>query len=203
MARFKIQIPAVWPVGWRKTPPHMRRSGGRFTSGGLPVTFEIARKRLLSALYWLGARDIVLTHDDPSAWRAPSVGIAVYFTLNGKPFVIPQDVFETVAANCRSAGIVVESMATIKRHGGGAMMAKAFDGFAALPPPPSSLPAQKRSRSWREVLDLDDVFVDRETIEAAFRARAKERHPDAGGTNELMSELNAARAQALMWLGAK
>jgi hypothetical protein len=183
----------------------MRKPGSRFNRDGVPVTFEYARDLLLRALIQLGARDIVLTHDDPMsarAWRTPSVGVAVYFTIDGKPLVIPQDMFESVAANCRSVGIVVEAMATIKRHGGGAMVSKAFDGFAALPPPSSSRPAQKRSRSWREVLGLDDgVWVDRETVEAAFRARAKEVHPDAGGSHEAMSELNAARAQALKEIG--
>jgi hypothetical protein len=168
------------------------------------VRFEDARDLLLGALSKLGARDVVLTHDDPmSAWRAPSVAVAVYFTLDGRPYVIPQDAFEGVAANCRSIGIVVEAMVAIKRHGGGAMMAKAFDGFTALPPPTSPPPAQRRSRSWREVLDLGDgVFVDRETVEAAFRARAKECHPDAGGTNEAMAELNAARDLALREIGS-
>jgi hypothetical protein len=180
----------------------MRRSGGRFSHRGVPVTFEIARIWLVNALDRLGARDVVLTYDDPSAWRAPSVGVAVYFTVIGKDYVIAQDMFESVAANTRSVGIVVEAMVTIRRHGGGAMMAKAFDGFTALPPPSSSPPAQKRSRHWRVVLDLDDVWIDRETVEAAFRARAKECHPDAGGTNEMMTELNAARAQALREIGS-
>jgi len=176
----------------------MRKSGGRFNRRGGSVRFEDARDGLLRALIQLSARDIVLTHDDPmSAWRAPSVGVAVYFTIDGRPYVIPQDGFENVAANCRSIGIVVEAMVAIKRHGGGVMVSKAFDGFTALPPPSSSPPAQRRSRSWREVLDLDDVWIDRETVEAAFRARAKECHPDAGGSNEAMAELNAARDQAL------
>ena len=197
MAQF--QTPAVWPVGWRKTPPHIRNSSGRFNTRRGMVRFEDACDLLLGALSKLGARDVVLTYDLVSApgWRASSVAVAVYFTLDGRPYVIAQDAFEGVAANCRSIGIVAEAMVAIKRHGGGAMMAKAFDGFTALPPPSSPPPAQKRSRPWREVLDLDDVWIDRETVEAAFRSRAKECHPDAGGTNEAMAELNAARDQAL------
>jgi len=201
----QFKTPTVWPAAWRKTPPHLRKPGSRFNRDGAPVSFEYACDLLLRALIQLGARDIVLTHDDPisaRAWRTPSVGVAVYFTLNGKSYVIPQDQFVGVAANCRSIGIVVEAMVAIKRHGGGAMMSKAFDGFTALPPPSPSPPAQKRSRSWREVLDIDDgVWMDRETVEAAFRARAKECHPDAGGSNEAMAELNAARDQALREIG--
>jgi hypothetical protein len=206
--RAQFKNPAMWPVGWPKTAWNMRRSDGKFVTRGGPVRFDTARDLLLDALSRLGARDVVLTHDDPAnptlrLWAPDAkAAVAVYFTLDGKSYAIPQDMFVTVAGNCRSVGIVVESMVTIKRHGGGAMMTKAFDGFTALPPPSPSSPARRRSRSWREVLDLDDVWIDRETVEAAFRARAKECHPDAGGTNEAMAELNAARDQALREVGS-
>jgi curved DNA-binding protein CbpA len=37
----------------------------------------------------------------------------------------------------------------------------------------------------------------REAIEAAYKRLARQRHPDAGGSDALMAELNAARAKAI------
>jgi hypothetical protein len=45
------------------------------------------------------------------------------------------DRFDNAAANMRSLGLAIEAMRQLERHGGGAMMEKAFSGFVALPPP--------------------------------------------------------------------
>ena len=45
------------------------------------------------------------------------------------------DCFGSAAANMRLPGLAIEAMRRLER-GGGAMMERAFSGFAALPPPP-------------------------------------------------------------------
>src|SRR5262249_51997701 len=126
--RFQLKTPARWPYGWQRTAPHMRKSRGH-----LMGDFEVARDLLLDALIKLGARDIVLTHDPLVPYlRTTDVRVAVYFNLNGRPYVIAQDQFVGVVFNIRSIGIAVQSLLSLKRHGGGVMMQKAFDGFTAL-----------------------------------------------------------------------
>ena len=96
------------------------------------------------------------------------------------------DRFDSDAANLRSIGLAIAAMRTLERHGGSAMMDRAFAGFAALPAPRSS---------WH-VLGIEEG-ADEEEIERAFRTKAKECHPDRGGSDEAMAELSSARADAL------
>jgi hypothetical protein len=59
----------------------------------------------------------------------------------------------------------------------------------------AALPAQG-SMPWWQVLAVPRTAT-RSEIEAAFRNLARERHPDRGGSEAMMSELNVARDQAL------
>jgi curved DNA-binding protein CbpA len=52
------------------------------------------------------------------------------------------------------------------------------------------------ARAWWEVLDVPRSAGLAE-IEAAFRKAAKAAHPDLGGNEAAMQEINAARAAAL------
>jgi hypothetical protein len=90
--------------------------------------------------------------------------------------------------NYRSLGLAISAMCQRERHGGGAMMNGAFDGFAALPSP--------KSAAKRSVLGLDGIRIDAEVIEHRYRTLARKLHPDAGGSHEAMSELSFAREQA-------
>ena len=138
----------------------------------------------------LGVRGAVLSCNSS---ERPDPGVALYFKRKGQPLVLACDQFNNQAANCRSISINIAAIRTLERHGGIALVDRALSGFAALPPPPDVV-----VRSWREVLGLGpDQDVDDGTIERAFRARALKAHPDMGGSNEAMAELNAARAQAL------
>lgn len=67
-------------------------------------------------------------------------------------------------------------------------------GFQALPPP-------EQKRPWRDVLEVRNLDCSVPSValagaEASYRTLARERHPDNGGSNEMMAELNAAIADA-------
>jgi hypothetical protein len=199
-------FPLQWPDGWSRTSASRRESGHQFKQLDqvkgcrIGVTFAGARDALYEELRRLDARHVVIsTNHRPgsdgvpieSRWTVPDDGVAVYFTLKGKPLTMACDRFDNAAANMRSLGLAIEAMRQLERHGGGAMMERAFAGFAALPPP---------RRSHWDVLGLDPG-ADTEAIERAFRVRARECHPDAGGSHGAMAELNAAREQALRAAG--
>jgi hypothetical protein len=79
-------------------------------------------------------------------------------------------------------------MRQLQRHGDGAIMDRAFTVFAALPAPKSC---------W-DILGATKG-VSRDEINHALRARAA--HPDNGGSNNAMAELNKARDEALRVTG--
>jgi hypothetical protein len=105
---------------------------------------------------------------------------------------IPVDRYSSVEANLQAIHHVIEARRVELRHGTLALVRATFRGFQALPPPPGT-----RKQSWREILQLNPGNVTEEQIVAAHRQAAKTAHPDFGGTNEAMAELNNAKEEAL------
>lgn len=201
--------PLQWPAGWPRTPAHQQQRGWQFkqvryntpganwsgaTGRGL-VTFAKARDQLYEELRKLGSsRVVVSTNHKPDRYGIPTEskrsvgdeGVAIYFQLNGRPMAMACDRFDNAAANMRSLGLAIEAMRQLERHGGGIMMERAFTGFVAIAAP---------GKTWWDVLQVRPDAT-REVIEANFRRLARDRHPDQGGSDDAMSELNEARAAA-------
>jgi hypothetical protein len=117
-------------------------------------------------------------------------GVAVYFRLKSEPRVMARDRHPMPAENLHAIGHVIEALRSIDRHGGGYMMARAFSAFTALPAP-------DRAKPWRDVLGFAPQQNPGKTaIDAAFRERARKAHPDSGGSDARMAELNRAREEA-------
>ncbi len=114
-------------------------------------------------------------------------GVAVYFQKkNGPMRVIAIDAYYRVRDNVAAIAATLEAMRAIERHGGAQILERAFTGFDALPAP----------KKWWDILQVRPD-ASREAIEANFRRLARDRHPDAGGSNAAMAELNEARAAGL------
>jgi hypothetical protein len=198
--------PLAWPDGWPRTPNDIQMAGAEFkqvdydTGVRIPVQLRHAYDQLRDQLSLLRAENVVISTNyliDQDGY--PTVkplgvkdeGVAIYFVLSGKPMAMACDRYQRAAANVRSLGLAVEAMRQLGRHGGGAMVERAFAGFVALPPPPSC---------W-EILGVE-AGASRDQIERAFRDRAKKMHPDAGGDDSAMAELNIARDTALSQIAA-
>jgi hypothetical protein len=199
-------FPLAWPRGWPRTPENARESGHQFTqidfqsATRVPVSLDYAYSLLREELMRHKAANVVVSSNYRSdqygfpietEFAPKDQGAAVYFTVNGRAMVMACDRYERAAENLRSLGLAVEAIRQLGRHGGGAMMERAFAGFMALPRPPSC---------W-DVLGVEEG-ASRGDIERAFRHRAKKTHPDAGGNDNAMAELNAARDQALKEIAA-
>lgn len=193
-------FPLHWPEGWPRTPSY-KQHASRFTQVGWT-----AMQTLRDELRRLGATNVVISSNvplrqdgipyaDAARRKIPDPGVAVYFRLKGRPMVMARDAYWTPWENMRSVAATVEAMRALERHGGAFMMERAFSGFTALPSPGPSV------RPWREVLGVSGPGT-REAIDVAYRAAARRAHPDAGGSNEAMAEVNAARDQALREIAA-
>lgn len=232
MATTEVEaFPLCWPDGWRRTPPHLQDDGSRFKTGSAfehddtalaghryvgkkMITFDRARRLLVDELGRLNAKGVIISSNvplrldgqpraDAARIRMDDPGVAVYFTLKGKPMVMAADGYSNIAANLRSLGLAVEALRQLERHGGGVMMERAFAGFTALPAPEGSRP----KRAWWVVLNYGDdpearADLSVDEVLARFKTLAKRRHPDVtGGTAEAMAELTEARDDAVRSLG--
>lgn len=67
-------------------------------------------------------------------------------------------------------------------------------------PPPPPPPRNKAPKTWREILGFSESErVTKESINKKYKVLAFVHHPDHGGSNDSMAEINRARAEALKY----
>ena len=184
-------FPLSWPTGWPRTSAH-RRGASRFgkNTGVNQISELIAELRRLGATNIVISSNVPVRQDglpyaDHARRRIDDPGVAVYFKLKGKQLSMARDRYWTPWENMRSLVLAIDAMRSIERHGGSTMMERAFDGFAALPPPENCLTILGLSKAG-------GIFS-REDIMTAFRTKAREGH----GTGADMDRLVKARDEAL------
>jgi hypothetical protein len=179
----------AYPLCW---PEHIPRARGR-ENGQFKTTLAGAIDNVQESLR-LFARDsgkpltglVISSNVTLGASRPEDPGVAVWFSWDGIQVCIPVDRYMTVQANLQAIHHVLEARRTEMRHGTLALVRASFQGFRALPNP--------HAKPWRAILGDHRT---RAQVEDAYRAKAKEAHPDRGGTSGAMAELNRAREQAL------
>jgi hypothetical protein len=202
--------PLYWPEQWPRTPPSERERTTRYK-----VTFADARDRLVHSLKLLGATEIVLSTNIPmrkdglprmDIAEPNDAGVAVYWVERGKwnstkrdydqiPRVIACDHWTKVRDNIRAVGLAVEALRALKRCGATQIADKAFTGFAALPAHAGA--TSTGARPWRAVFGFNGGPITRAQIEHAYKVAVRTAHPDLGGSQDQMVEVNAAYRDAL------
>lgn len=204
------RFPLVWPAHRPRTDSWRRRQG-KFSAAGRPISMAQAVQRLdtelerLRAIYPLLSTNIALRLDGVprSNQSAPAdPGVCVYFTLKGKPFALACDSYTKVEQNVAALAAHLDATRAIERHGV-ATAAESLEAFSALPPPTAGASHPAMARGWREILGFAPNFptgydpADALTlIGVRYRERAGRAHPDNGGSDAVMAELNAARDAA-------
>jgi len=197
--------PLQWPTGRPRKTSRKRATFGKKAHNGRwqetkSLTVADALGRLQDELDRVGARQPIVSSNLetrldglPRSGQAEPCdpGVALYFQLGGQPHCMPCDTYDRVADNIAAIAKHIEATRAIDRFGV-ASVKEMFTGFQALPAPGARRP-------WREVLLFGPEMLrpNRDMVEKRFRELAKERHPDAGGSADAMSELNAAKAEAL------
>lgn len=179
--------PLHWPENWTRSA---RKEQSRFKS-----TISAALSNVQSAIRKFGddsgkkVENIVISSNVTlGQQRPPDPGVAVYFSWDGISTCIAVDRYEKVEDNLQAIYHCIEAERTKLRHGGLNLVRAAFRGYAALPPPDSR-------HHWSKVLGVQSISSIEE-IRAAYLEKSKESHPDNGGSNEKMAEINAAYASA-------
>lgn len=214
--------PITWPDGWPRTPAqhridarfnkrerqYTRNSDGTSRSWERKSDLTIADgvARVLDELTAFGIvdrDDVIISSDVPtrldglprSGARAPDdPSVAVYWQEpTGGRRVMAIDRYTSVADNLAAVAATLSAMRAIERHGGARILERAFTGFTALPAPGAARP-------WHEVLGVA-AHAPTDDVRAAYRRAASAAHPDRGGTNARMAEVNVAWAAAQLERG--
>lgn len=208
------RYPLCWPQGVKRTEASSRRRApfGKAPSGGFGQAVYQPKKelsvwdailRVRGEMRALGVEedDLLISTNIPTRLdgvprsdRAEPAdpGAAVYWEREGKKECMAIDRYTRVADNLAAIAATLEALRAIERHGGGAILDRAFAGFAQLPA------AIITERPWREVFGWKfDQTPTMGMVEMRYRDLAKQLHPDkAGGDREKMLELNLARDAA-------
>ena len=201
--------PLTWPSGWKRITGGDRRYG-RFGvaiqkfygQGGATykqirsLTISEGVDRVQKSLDLLGITDdnviissnLMLRQNGLPRSGQPEPkdpGIAVYWKRKGKQEVMAADRYDRVADNLGAIAATLEALRSIDRHGGAQILDRAFTGFLELPAP----------QDWRHVLGFKETptFIE---AQSRFYKLAQTAHPDKGGSESRMKELNWAIAQA-------
>lgn len=207
--------PLKWPDGWPRAQVRKSALFAKKSSAGhglVNLTPAMALDRLYAELRRLGVKDmdgdvVVSTGMKPNTaggiladQAAPKdPGAAVYWSVDGKPRNMAIDIYNRTADNIAAIAAVLEYMRGIERHGGSAIQERAFAGFDALPPPTNCW----KILGMKPISNLTKTSESRNEIIAAHREKIREAAADHVNGEFRMSEVNAARDEALKSIGER
>lgn len=207
--------PLQWPAGWKRTRDFDRsrakfgkqrtvqsnyvHSDGSRSSYKQKAEVSIADgvERVRAELLRMGVSDDALVISSnlqlrldgfpKSSQREPEdPGIAVYWRDGAETRCMAIDRYDRVADNLAAVAATLDAMRAIERHGGAEILNRAFTGFTALP---------SSAESWWGILGVDPN-ARRAEIDAAYRRRRSEAHPDRGGDASAFDAVQRAYEQA-------
>lgn len=181
----------AYPLRWPKEWPRTKVPG---KSAFQPRTVHQAMEDLEFQLKRLGATNVVVSSNVTLGAPPADKGVCVYFRLRDRPYALPCDKWASSQENIWALAKHIEGLRASERWGVGTVE-RVFEGYAALPPPGSSA-----GGSWWDVLQCDSG-AKFEDAKQAYRTLARTRHPDNGGSNDAMVQLNTAWDQARKHFG--
>jgi hypothetical protein len=182
-------FPLQWPLGWKRGNTYRRSPFGNHS-------IDRATRELMGELRLLRAQNPVLSsnlalrkdgfpHSGQPQPRDP--GVAVYFTLGKKRVVLACDKWDRVQHNIWAIARHVEALRGQDRWGVGSIE-QAFAGYMAL--------EERTGPSCWDVLEVTPDATEQQILDA-YRRKAREAHPDAGGSSEAFVQVTQAKDIAL------
>lgn len=191
--------PLQWPAGWKRARYRDRAKFSHYkkelsvNDGTGRVRYELERLGINEADICISTNLRLRLDGFPRSDQAepPDPGAAVFWRLPDRRTetrCMAVDRYDRVADNLAAIAATLEAMRAIERHGGAAILDRAFVGFKALPEP----------EQWWQALGLKSEHATREQIQEAYISKARENHPDIpGGDPTAMARINAARDRGI------
>ena len=190
--------PLAWPQGRPRSKKAERSQFRTSLNGALGNVRDSLRRfgedtgRKVTDL--VISSNVTLTDPKPK-----DAGVAAYFEWGGQPVCIAVDRYPKVEDNLQAIHHVLEAERTKMRHAGLPIVEATFNSYTALPPGPDT-PLLSGQPWWRR-LGLDAEPQALEEARAAYRAKVKSEHPDAGGDAAAFQAVNDAWREAQRVLG--
>lgn len=181
--------PLHWPDGFPRTE---RKTDSRFKTTLAAALKNVANSmELFSKDSGKKVTEIVISSNVTLGAQNPKEsGVAIWFTWDDSHLCIAVDRYTKVEDNLQAIHHIVEARRTELRHGGLQIVRQTFRGFKALP-------EAAGKKTWYQILKVDYSASD-EAIKVAYKARAKETHPDVtGGSVQSFQEVQKAYEEAL------
>lgn len=187
------RYPLAWPTGWPRVPAASRARAKFRASSTFPgMTLTVAIDRLEQQITRMGGEDPVLSTNLKTGMKGMplrderpkdgDVGAAVYFRFKGRPIVLACDKWTTVADNIAAIAAHIDAIRAQDRYGVG-RLEQALAGYQRL---------IGAGRAWFDVLGFKEPPKSFQQVTSARNRLALALHPDNGGTQAQMAELNAA-----------
>lgn len=192
--------PLQWPDGWKRTAP-VFRGRARFSTRNQRVSISESVNRIRGELQRMGIHDDDVVISSNLALRLDGLprsgqsepsdpGAVVYWTDRFDKSVAPRcmaiDGYDRVADNLAAIAATLSAMRAIERHGGAEILNRAFTGFVAI---------EHQGENWWDVLEVRRD-ASRDAIEASYRRKRSEHHPDHNGAPEQFQRVQRAYEQA-------
>ncbi|MEH7904055.1 J domain-containing protein [Rhizobium laguerreae] len=191
--------PTAYPLTWPHNIPRTKNKAASKFKTGLPAALKNVRSSLQLFATDSGKKvegitissNVTLGVDRPD-----DPGVAVWFTWDGMSVCIAVDRYPKVEDNVQAIYHIIDGRRTELRHGGLHIVKATFTGLLALPAPDK--------KHWREILGIrtEDGPPSADFIKLVYQRLAKDAHPDRGGSQDAMAELNRARDEALQEIGS-
>lgn len=134
--------------------------------------------------HWSAEANVPNTRTNSRSLSTSERAVTVQFERNDRTVLLSLDTQISPAMNLRAIYLCLDDMRLIEKRGLSDVAQSAYLQLAAPEP------------SWTTLLGVPATAT-REGIEAAYRLKAHEKHPDRGGSDSEMAALNAARVEAL------
>lgn len=198
MDNEEMRYPLHWPDDQPRTPRSEQERGRysvSFSNSLCDLLYELSLMRATSVVV---SSNVTLRRDGmPRAGAAKRVddpGVAVYWARDGNEYVVACDSYRAVRSNLRAIGLTIHHLRRLEAAAPAFIAGRAYQGF-------SRLPVNSHQKGWWQVLGVERG-VDKDAIKEAYRAQAKVCHPDYGGTDQQMADLNRARSEGLKEVGS-
>ena len=184
------EYPLYWPQGLVRTTA---RVDSKLKTSLITAINNVKNSlTLFSKDSKITVKDIIISSNVTlGTTKPPDAGVAVWFVWDNIQVCIAVDRYNKVEDNLQAIHHIIEARRVELRHGGLHIIRQTFKGFKGIPPAGGT----SASSCW-DTLGIKPTKKESD-VQAAYRGKANDLHPEKGGNAEALAQLSDARDEAI------